>query len=106
MRLKNGNHFLAVNAFTRKSIGKSAGDTVQLLLFEDNSSLEIPPELIVCLQDEPIAHERFMKLAPGYQKEFISWIYAAKQEATKASRIAGMIDKLIKGETLSKVKIK
>ncbi|MBC7935715.1 MAG: DUF1905 domain-containing protein [Rhizobacter sp.] len=102
MALKDGNLFLSVNANIRKAIGKQAGDMVKLVLYEDNSPLKIPADLVVCLQDEPKAYERFMKLSEGYQKEFITWIYAAKREETRISRIAAMISKVLQGQTLSK----
>lgn len=102
MPMGNGHLFLPVNANIRKQIGKKEGDTVKLLLFEDNAALEIPAELILCLEDEPKAYELFMKLSEGYQKEFISWIYAAKREETRVARMAAMISKVLQGQTLSK----
>jgi uncharacterized protein YdeI (YjbR/CyaY-like superfamily) len=56
----------------------------------------------LCLKDEPKAYEIFVRLTEGYQKEFITWIYSAKKEETKASRIASAIKKILQGQTLSK----
>lgn len=102
MPLGNGDLFLPVNINIRKKIGKKEGDTVKLVLFEDNAPLKIPSELLLCLQDEPKAYEIFMKLSEGYQKEFINWIYAAKREETRVTRMAAMISKVLQGQTLSK----
>lgn len=106
MPMGNGRLFLPVNATIRRQIFKKEGDSVTVVLFEDTDPLEVPDELIICLKDEPKAYQRFMKLGEGYKKEFINWVYAAKREETKASRIAGMIEKLLAGETLSKMPIK
>ena len=102
MPMGNGRLFLPVKAEIRKKIGKSEGDNVKVILFEDFSVLEIPNELLTCLKDEPKAYETFMNLTEGYQKEYINWIYSAKKEETIASRIASTIDKILKGQTLSK----
>ena len=102
MPMKNGSLFFPVKSEIRRKIGKEEGDTVRIILFDDQSPLEIPDELLQCLKDEPKSYERFLDLAEGYQKEFISWIYSAKKEETKASRIAGMISLILQGKTLSK----
>lgn len=102
MPFGNGDLFLPVNGTIRKKTGKKEGDTVTLVLFEDNAPLKIPAELILVLEDEPKSYELFMKLAEGYRKEFISWIYAAKKEETRVARMAAMINKILQGQTLSK----
>jgi hypothetical protein len=55
----NGKLFLPVKAEIRKTIKKQAGDFVQVILYKDNTPLEIPEELLICLADEPKAHEKF-----------------------------------------------
>ena len=102
MPMGNGTLILPVKSEIRKKILKKEGDTVKVILFKDSSPLEIPKELLLCLKDEPKAYNMFMKLTEGYQKEFINWIYAAKKEETKASRIAATINKILRGQTLSK----
>ncbi len=102
MPMGNGNLFLPVKAEIRKRIGKKEGDIVNIVLYKDESPLEIPDELLSCLRDEPKAFELFRKLGEGYQKEYISWIYAAKKVETRIARIAKTIDKVLKGQTLSK----
>jgi len=105
MPMGNGKLFLPVKAEIRKKIGKSEGDIVKVILYKDTTPLEIPEELVLCLKDEPVAYERFMRLTEGYQKEFISWIYSAKKVETRAARIAATIDKILRGQTLSKMPI-
>jgi tRNA isopentenyl-2-thiomethyl-A-37 hydroxylase MiaE len=97
MPMGNGNLFLPVKKEIRKKIGKEAGDTIHVILYADNSPLEIPDELLVCLLDSPKAHQFFMSLTESSQKHYIDWIYEAKQLETKVNRIAKTIERLEKG---------
>ncbi|MBK7443954.1 MAG: YdeI/OmpD-associated family protein [Chitinophagales bacterium] len=96
MPLGNGKLFLPVKKEIRKKIGKEAGDWVHVILFLDDSPLEIPNELLECLADDDIAHANFFKLTEGKQKEIIDNIYSAKTDATKIQRIAAAINQLSK----------
>lgn len=88
MPLGNGHLFLAVNSQLRKNIKKQAGDTVNIVLYEDKTPAEIPEELVVCMKYEEGILEKFVAYSDGEKKAFIDWIYSAKTEQTKADRIA------------------
>jgi len=92
----NGTLFLPVKAEVRKKISKQAGDFVKVVLYKDETTLEIPAELLSCLSLEPDAYQEFLGLKEGAQKAFIDWIYSAKTEETKIKRIAATIDKTLK----------
>lgn len=94
MPMGDGNLFLPVKAAIRKKIGKQAGDTVHVILYPDNDALEIPQEFMDCLQDEPEALAFFQTLTDSQQKYFIDWVYSAKQEATKVSRLLRAVGQL------------
>jgi uncharacterized protein YdeI (YjbR/CyaY-like superfamily) len=96
MPMGNGQLFLPEKAEIRKKIGKTEGDWVIVVLYADNSPREIPEELLVCLIDDPIAHQTFLSLPDSDQRAYIDWIYSAKKEDTKIERIARTIDKLAK----------
>ena len=98
MPMKNGNMFLPVKAEIRKVIGKREGDTVHVILYVDNSAIEIPQEFLLCLEDEPAAKQFFFKLTQSEQSFYIKWIDEAKQEATKTKRIGESITRLQKKE--------
>ncbi|MFL9831261.1 YdeI/OmpD-associated family protein [Flavobacterium sp. ST-87] len=98
MPMGNGKLFLPLKAAVRKKIKKEAGDYVKVILHKDNSAIEIPDELALCLKDEPGAYEIFTNLTQGTQKAYIDWIYAAKKDQTKVDRIANTITQIIKGE--------
>ena len=97
MPMGNGNLFLPVKAEIRKKIGKKEGDYVHVILYPDNEPLEIPEEMLLCLQDEPQAHQFFNTLSESEQKFYIQFIYSAKKEETKINRLADSINRLLKG---------
>lgn len=95
MPMGNGRLFLPVKAEIRKKIGKQAGDWVHLVLFADDSALEIPEELLECLGSFPTELQTFLGYSEGEQKAFVEWIYAAKSEDKKVERIGILLDKLV-----------
>lgn len=97
MPLKGGALFLPVKAAIRKAIGKEAGDYVHVVLYPDYAPTAIPEDLLLCLQDAPIAFERFRGCTDGEQKMIIDWIYAAKRQATRDERMARLINGLETG---------
>lgn len=98
MPIGNGHVGLAVKSQIRKKINKQAGDTVRITLYEDNTPLIIPEELLVCMEDEAGVREKFEKYTRGQQKAFVDWINSAKSEQTQAERIAKTIGMVEKGE--------
>lgn len=99
LAMGNNQLFLPVKAEIRKKIRKQAGDFARVTLYLDRSLLEIPEEIILCLQNESQeVYAHFIHLKEGAQKQYLDWIYAAKKEETKAERIASMIDRLQKNQ--------
>ena len=96
MPLGNGNLFLPVKADIRKQIKKQAGDCVHVILYLDNEPLEVPEELLLCLQEEPEALQFFNSLSESEQHNYVKWIYSAKTDQTKVDRIAKTLGRLTK----------
>ena len=96
MPFGNGSLFLPVKAEIRKKIKKNVGDYVHVILFRDDEPLEIPQEMLLCLEDEPEAHTFFKTLGDGDQSNYIKWIYAARSEEGKVERLAQTISRLLK----------
>jgi hypothetical protein len=101
MPMGNGKLFLPVKAEIRKKIRKKEGDTVKVILYPDDDPIEVPPELALCFEDEPVACKNFRGFSEGEQKAYISWIYSAKKEETKIDRIAKTINRLLKKQKFS-----
>ncbi|NUN99000.1 MAG: DUF1905 domain-containing protein [Saprospiraceae bacterium] len=95
MPMGNGQLFLPVKAEIRKKIGKQEGDFVTVVLYADDSALEIPEDILACFENEPPAiYQRFISLTEGEQKAYLDWIYSAKTATTQADRIVRMMEQL------------
>ena len=91
-----GTLMLFVKAAIRKKIKKQAGDFVHIVLYPDNEPMEVPEELLLCLQEDADAIRFFNSLTESEQHNYVKWIYAAKTEQTKVDRIAKTLDLLSK----------
>ena len=90
--------FLSVKAEIRKAIKKEAGDYVHIILYPDNEPLEVPEELLLCLQEDAKALQFFNSLSENEQHNYVKWIYSAKTDRTKVDRIAKTLDRLAKNQ--------
>lgn len=107
MPMGNGQLFLPVKAAIRKKINKGDGDYVKLVLYPDNSSLEIPDEILECFKNEPKQlFLTFRSFTEGKQKAYLDWIYDTKSDETKAARIIKMMDRLTKRLSLYDKEVK
>jgi hypothetical protein len=93
-----GTLMLFVKSEIRKKIKKEAGDYVHIILYPDNEPLEVPEELLLCLQDDAEALQFFNSLNESEQHNYVKWIYSAKTEQTKVDRMAKTVDKLSKNQ--------
>jgi len=91
-----GTLMLAVKSEVRKKIKKEAGDYVHVILYPDNEPIEIPEELLLCLQDDTEALQFFNSLNENEQYNYVKWIYSAKTDQTKVNRIAETLNRLSK----------
>ena len=95
MPMGNGKLFLPVKSEIRKRIKKQEGDFVRIILWADHSELEIPLEIIECLQNEsPLIQDNFNSMTDGQKKAYLDWIYNSKTDDTKANRIIKMMTRL------------
>ena len=97
MPMGNGRLFLPVRAEIRKQIRKKEGDTIHVILYADDSAVEVPQEFLDCLSDEPAALSFFQKLSDSEKQFYITWVYTAKKEETKIKRLASAVIRLSKG---------
>ena len=93
-----GTLMLFVKSEIRKKIKKQAGDFVHVILYPDNEPVEVPEELLLCLQDDAEALQFFNSLSDSEKHNYIKWIYSAKTEQTKVDRIAKTLDKLSRNQ--------
>jgi hypothetical protein len=96
MPSSKGTIHLSVTAEIRKKIKKQAGDYIHVIINSINEPLEVPEELLLCLQDDAGALQFFNSLIEIEQHNYVKWIYTAKTDQTKVDRIAKTVDRLSK----------
>ena len=96
--MKNADKKMALNSEIRNSIGKGAGDLVNVTLYLDNQNEQktIESEMIFqCFKDAAVFH-LFDKLQIDEQNNIINYINSASTENQKVERIVKFISKLEK----------
>lgn len=86
MPMGDGTHFLAIKSEIRKAIGKEAGDTVEIVVENDNSELKVPAELKEAFKASPEAKKMFEAYSYSHKKLYVSHIAEAKAKETKVRR--------------------
>lgn len=92
-----GDFIMALNNTIRKAIRKQKGDSLKVQLEVDDKTIQLSPELLECLADEPAALAAFNKMPVSHRHYYSKWIESAKTEATKTKRIAHTVTALSKG---------
>lgn len=64
----------------------------------DKKQITLPAYLHKALMQQPVAMANYDKLAWSHRKEYVVWILSAKQEQTRANRIAKMVVMLLAGK--------
>jgi hypothetical protein len=95
--MKDGNMMLPLKTALRKAIRKAEGDSVQVILYADDTPVIVPDEILMSLMDYPKAHAFFMTLSESNKKHYIDWIEESKKIETKVNRIIKAIEQLEKG---------
>lgn len=65
---------------------------------KDNTPLQLPPEFLQVLKEQPALKKAFEKLTPGRQREYQIFFSGAKQSATRMSRIEKFREKILMGK--------
>jgi hypothetical protein len=94
-----GCHGMAVNKAMRDGAGAKAGDVVEVVLERDleDRTVEAPPELQRELAKSKKTRANWEKLAFTHKKEMANSVRDAKQEETRARRLAKVMQVLKTG---------
>lgn len=98
-----GDFIFAVKGEIRKKIKKFKGDTVIVKMEEDRSEIAYSKDLLVCLAEDKKVKGIWEKLPGSHKNYYSKWIETARTEATKAKRIAMVLDGLPKGWTFGEM---
>jgi hypothetical protein len=96
----DGCHRMVVNREIREGAGVRAGDTVKVVMERDEAPRTVtpPPSLKKELAKNKTAQTNWGKLAFTHKKEMARSIVEAKQEETRARRLAKVMDVLKNGK--------
>ncbi len=91
-----GKHWLTLSSTVRNAIGKSDGDTVNVLLQLDTDprTVDLPDDLRWLFDNDPDIKERFMKMGYSNQKFFVDWICATSDPDSRVNRINKLFEYL------------
>ena len=92
-----GTFILPTNLDMRRSIRKQEGARATLEFELDTSPIELSPDLVDCLADDPSALAFFNTLPRGHQNYFSKWIESAKTTETRVKRISQAVRGLALG---------
>ena len=89
-------HCMVVRKEIREAIGKTAGDTVKVVMELDTEPriVTIPEDFQQALDDNPVAQENFDRFSYTHKKEYVEWIEGAKKPETRANRIQKAIERI------------
>ncbi len=99
MNMGNG-PMIGVLKAIREKIGKGEGDTVRVVIERDTAerTVEVPEDLQKLLNKHKAAKAVFEKLSYSHQREYVTHIEGAKQEATRLRRLEKTIELLDAGK--------
>jgi len=94
-----GCHMMAVNKSMREGAGVKAGDRVEVVMERDleERTVVAPPQLKKALAKQKKAQANWDKMSFSHKKEIARWIAEAKQEETRARRLAKAMEILKTG---------
>jgi hypothetical protein len=94
-----GCHMMPVNKTLCKGAGVKPGDMVEVVMERDEEErmVEAPPALKKVLTKNKTAQANWEKLSFSHKKEMAIWIAGAKQEETRARRLAKVMQVLKSG---------
>lgn len=97
VRMGGDCHMLGILREIRQTLGKGAGDLVEIVLERDDAPREVvvPEDLAAALASTPNARRTFDALAYSHKREYVRSIEEAKRPETRERRIASTIDKLL-----------
>ena len=91
-------HLLGMPKAIREQIGKSPGDTLEVVVWKDEEvrTVEVPAQFEKLIKKEGLLPV-FEKLSYTHRKEYCRWITDAKKEETRLKRLGKAIEMLKKG---------
>jgi uncharacterized protein YdeI (YjbR/CyaY-like superfamily) len=89
-------HCMVVKKEIRQAIGKTAGDTVKVVMDIDTEPriVAVPEDFQKALDNDSKVKEIFDKFSYTHKKEYVEWIEGAKRQVTRENRINKAIEQI------------
>ena len=96
-------HCMVVKKDIRQAIGKTAGDTVTVVMDIDIEPriVAVPEDLQQALDNNPEAKKIFDKYSYTHKKEYVEWIEGAKKQETRENRVKKAVEQIAGGKKRS-----
>ena len=90
---------MGVKKEIRQAIGKSAGDTVKVVMEIDTEPriVAVPEDFQQAMDNNPTVKEIFDKFSYTHKKEYVEWIEGAKRQVTRENRIIKAVEQITGG---------
>ncbi len=97
-----GCYMLGMTQDIRKQIGKSFGDTVEVIVEKDEEEriLDIPFDLSEAMKNNINSRKTYDSLSYTAKRDYIRWITDAKKADTRQNRIEKAVNMLAEGKKL------
>jgi hypothetical protein len=96
-------HCMVVKKEIRQAIGKTAGDTVKVVMDIDTEPriVALPEDFQQALDNNPKAKKIFDKFSYSHIKEYVEWIEDAKKQETRENRVKKAVEQIAGGKKRS-----
>jgi hypothetical protein len=96
-------HCMVVKKEIRLAIGKTAGDTVKVVMDIDTEPriVVVPEDFQQALDNNPKAKKIFDKFSYSHKKEYVEWIEGAKKQETRENRVKKAVEQIAGGKKRS-----
>lgn len=87
---------MVVKKEIRQAIGKTAGDTVKVVMEIDTEPriVDVPEDFQKALDNNPTVKGIFDKFSYTHKKEYVEWIEGAKRQVTRENRIKKAVEQI------------
>ena len=98
MSLPEGKAYISINSKRMKELGAGNGDTVAVILTEDESEfgVDVPEELTELFKQDPEGKRRFDLLKPGMQRYILNFVNTLKSPQLRVDKAFMLINNLKK----------
>jgi hypothetical protein len=101
--MRGGAYLLGLHKATREAIGKTVGDSVDLVIEADTAvrTVTVPDDLQRALARNTAANKTFENFAYTHRKEYVQWVESAKKPETRQRRITEAVSRIARGNRFS-----